>query len=92
LRPLEIDELVAGYKAGATVYQLAERFRIHRATVSLLLERQCVPRRNRPLSPAQIDHARMPWCHRAILGQGRDAARMRCEHRASRPRASWRAN
>jgi len=57
LRPPEIVELVAGYKAGATVYQLAERFRIHRSTVSLLLERQRVPRRNRPLSPAQIEQA-----------------------------------
>jgi len=59
LRPPEIDELVASYRAGATVYQLANEFQIHRATVSLLLERQRVPRRNRPLSPAQIEKARM---------------------------------
>jgi hypothetical protein len=52
-----IDKLVAGYKAGATVYQLANEFRIHRATVSWLLERQRVPRGNRPLSPAQIEQA-----------------------------------
>jgi len=57
LRLAEIEELVAGYLAGATVYQLATRFRIHRATASLLLERQGVARRNRPLSPAQIDQA-----------------------------------
>jgi hypothetical protein len=31
---------VAGYRAGATDFHLAPRFRIHRATVSLLLERQ----------------------------------------------------
>ena len=59
LRPPEIVELVAGYKVGATVYQLAERFRIHRGSVSLLLERQRVPRRNRPLSLAQIEQARV---------------------------------
>jgi len=58
-RPPEIDELVAGYQAGSTVYQLAERFRIHRGTVSLILERQRVPLRNRPLSPAQIEQARV---------------------------------
>jgi hypothetical protein len=59
LRPPEIDELAASYLAGATVYQLAEQFRIHRTTVSLLLERKRVPRRNRPLSPAQIEQARV---------------------------------
>jgi site-specific DNA recombinase len=58
LRRSEIDELLAGYKAGATVYQLAERFGIHRETVSLLLERERIPRRNRPLSPVQIEQAR----------------------------------
>ena len=59
LRQREIDELVAGYRAGATVYQLANEFRIHRGTVSLLLERQRVPLRNRPVSPAQIEQARV---------------------------------
>jgi len=59
LRPPEIDELVAGYQVGATVYQLANEFRIHRSTVSLLLERRRVPRRNRPLSPAQIEQAKV---------------------------------
>jgi len=59
LRQREIDELVAGYRAGATVYQLANEFRIHRGTVSLLLERHRVSLRNRPLSPAQIEQARV---------------------------------
>jgi len=59
LRPPEIDELVAGYRVGATIYQLATEFRIHRSTVSLLLERQRIPRRNRPLSPTQIEQARV---------------------------------
>ena len=33
----ELCELVAGYKAGATVYELAEQFKIHRVTVSEVL-------------------------------------------------------
>jgi hypothetical protein len=57
LRPDAIDQLVAGYQAGSTVYQLADQFRIHPSTVSKVLERQGVPRRNRPLSPAQITQA-----------------------------------
>ncbi len=58
LRSAEIERLVAGYLDGLTVYQLADQFPIHRATVSLLLERQGVPRRNRPLSPDQVKRAR----------------------------------
>lgn len=57
LRPAETERLVAGYLDGLTVYQLADQFAIHRATVSLLLERQGVPRRNRPLSPDQVKRA-----------------------------------
>ena len=40
LCPAEIEELVAGYQAGATACQLADRFRIHRTTVLSLLERR----------------------------------------------------
>ena len=58
LRPAETEKLVAGYLDGLTVYQLAARFGIHRATVSLPLERQGVPRRKRPLSPDQVKRAR----------------------------------
>jgi DNA-binding CsgD family transcriptional regulator len=57
LRPTEVGELIASYKNGSTVYELAEQFRIHRETVSALLERQGIPRRGRPLSPAQIEQA-----------------------------------
>jgi hypothetical protein len=58
LRPAEIEELVAGYQAGATACQLADRFRIHRTTVLSLLERQSVTRRNRRLSSTEINQAR----------------------------------
>jgi hypothetical protein len=57
LRPSHVEQLVAGYQAGSTLYQLAEQFRINRATVSKLLERQGVPRRNSPLSLAQVELA-----------------------------------
>jgi hypothetical protein len=57
LRRAQVEELVIGYKTGSTVYQLAELFRINRGTMSNLLERQGVPRRNRSLSPAQIERA-----------------------------------
>jgi DNA-binding CsgD family transcriptional regulator len=57
LRPNEITDLAARYKAGATVYELADRFRIHRGTVSSLLERQGVPRREHSLTSSQIAKA-----------------------------------
>lgn len=34
LRRSEINELVTGYQSGATVYELAEQFGVHRNTVS----------------------------------------------------------
>ena len=43
----EIEALVEGYRAGDSVYELARKFRIHRGTVSAILERQGVPRRYR---------------------------------------------
>jgi hypothetical protein len=42
LRAEQVQELVEAYEAGATVYQLAERFKIHRVTVSAHLHRQGV--------------------------------------------------
>jgi hypothetical protein len=53
----EIIDLTTRYKAGATVYELADRFRIHRGTVSSLLERQGVPRRGQSLTSSQIAKA-----------------------------------
>jgi hypothetical protein len=57
LRGPEIDELVADYQAGATTYELAERFRMHRVTVSAILKRKGIALRARPLSPTQITTA-----------------------------------
>ena len=57
LRGPETSELVAGYQAGATVYDLADQFGVHRHTVSEILERRGVARRYRKLSPQQIERA-----------------------------------
>ena len=37
LRPSEVSLLVDGYQSGATVYELAKQFGIHRATVGVYL-------------------------------------------------------
>ncbi|WP_280478041.1 hypothetical protein [Nocardia asiatica] len=53
----EVAELITGYQAGATVYELAARFGIERRTVSNILHRHEVPMRRRGLSPDQVDTA-----------------------------------
>ena len=52
-----VRELVAGYEAGATVYELADRFGVHRDTVSAHLHRQGVPMRRQGLNEAEVDRA-----------------------------------
>lgn len=39
----QIQELISGYTAGATVYQLGEKFGVDRRTVSRILYRHTVP-------------------------------------------------
>ncbi|WP_280235192.1 hypothetical protein [Nocardia cyriacigeorgica] len=59
-RQLDADrvaELIAGYKAGATMYELAARFGTERRTVSNILHRHAVPMRRRGLTPDQVDTA-----------------------------------
>ena len=53
----EVQELIEGYRAGATVYELGERFGIDRRTASQLLKRHGVPLRRRGLSAEQVDDA-----------------------------------
>jgi hypothetical protein len=55
LKSQQVQELISGYQAGATVYQLGEQFGIDRRTVSTILHRHDVPMRRRGLSPDQID-------------------------------------
>lgn len=49
--------LVNGYQAGETVYELAARFGIHRATVSAHLHRQGITVRRQGLDAEGIAHA-----------------------------------
>jgi hypothetical protein len=53
----QIQELIAGYQSGSTVYALGARFGIERRTVSTILHRHGVPMRRRGLSPEQVDTA-----------------------------------
>jgi hypothetical protein len=52
-----VQKLIASYQAGATVYELGDRFGIERRTVSNILHRNHVPMRRRGLSPEQVDDA-----------------------------------
>jgi hypothetical protein len=51
----EVHALIQGYMAGATTYELGDRFGINRRTVSAILHRQGVNMRRRGLSPDQVD-------------------------------------
>ncbi|MEC3975783.1 hypothetical protein [Amycolatopsis sp. H20-H5] len=53
----QVEQLIAGYRSGATVYELGERFGIERRTVSSILHRHGVPMRRRGLAPDQVDDA-----------------------------------
>ncbi|WP_374957083.1 helix-turn-helix domain containing protein [Actinopolyspora mortivallis] len=53
----QVQQLIEGYQAGATVYELGEQFGIERRTVSTILHRHGVPMRRRGLSAEQIDDA-----------------------------------
>ncbi len=53
----QVEELIAGYQAGATVYDLGDRFGIDRRTVSLILKRNGVSMRRHGLSPQQTDES-----------------------------------
>ncbi|POM23807.1 Sigma-70, region 4 [Actinomadura rubteroloni] len=57
LKDTEAREVVAAYKAGATVYQLGQRFGIHRVTVSNILKRHGVRMRMGGLESGQIEEA-----------------------------------
>jgi transposase len=62
----QIQELIASYQSGSTVYELGAQFGIERRTVSTILHRHGVPMRRRGLSPEQVDHA----IHLYNLGAG----------------------
>ncbi len=70
LSEAEIDQLVADYRAGRTVYELAAQFGINRKAVSKHLHARGVTMRMRGLSPAQIDEAVR------LYGEGASLARI----------------
>lgn len=53
----QTKQLVEGYQAGETVYELGDRFGVSRQTVSAVLKRQGVTMRRRGLSPEEVDEA-----------------------------------
>lgn len=53
----EIEQLMAAYRAGLTVYQLARQFGCHRTTVSACLKSQDTRMRRTPPSREQIEEA-----------------------------------
>jgi len=57
LRQPELDELAEAYKTGATVYELADRFKIHRKTVGLRLQAMGIDTRPPALTPDQVQVA-----------------------------------
>ena len=54
LDALDITELIDSYRGGAKIKELAQRFDVHRSTVSSLLHRHGVELRPVGLSPDQI--------------------------------------
>jgi hypothetical protein len=57
LLPAQIDELVACYQGGATLRELSEQFQIHRASISIVLDRQNVPGRYRMVEGERLEGA-----------------------------------
>jgi DNA-binding transcriptional ArsR family regulator len=53
----QVTALVDSYRAGETVYELAARFGIHRATVSAHLHRQGITLRRQGLNAQGVAHA-----------------------------------
>jgi len=55
LRSEEVEELLNRYQAGAKIGELATIFGVHRDTVSEILDRQGVPRRQRGIPPELVE-------------------------------------
>lgn len=54
LRPTQVEKLLADYRAGVGVNELATKYEVHRGTVGEILDRHGVARRNRGIAPDQI--------------------------------------
>lgn len=53
----QAEQVITGYQAGATIYELGNQFGIHRKTVSRILQRHHIPMRRTGLLPHQVDEA-----------------------------------
>ena len=51
----QAKQVIAGYQAGATIYELGNQFGIDRKTVSRILHRHNIPMRRTGLLPEQVD-------------------------------------
>lgn len=79
-----MDQLVAAYETGATVYQLADRFKINRRTVSQIIKRRGVETRWKRLTEGDVNEAErlytQGWSLARVgerLGVSDDAVRLR---------------
>lgn len=70
LQQPEQEELVSRYQAGDLMSELAERYGIHRRTVSAILKRHGVPTRASGLAPEQVQRAVL------MYAQGQSLARI----------------
>lgn len=57
LPPVTVAALADAYRAGASINELAARYRVHRTTVAAHLDRNAVPRRRRGLTDDQASNA-----------------------------------
>jgi hypothetical protein len=91
LDPEAVAQLVTAYQAGGRVKQLARQFRIHRLTVSSILQREGVPLRSRGIHPDDLPE--MIRLYRGQVGavptggQVRGVTKHREQHPAPSPRA-----
>lgn len=83
LKPAEIDELVEQYRAGSSVYQLAERFGIHRITIGRHLRSRGIDTTAPALTEEQVreavEHYADSWSCKKIakhLGVGAETVRV----------------
>ncbi|SHI48559.1 hypothetical protein SAMN02745244_00444 [Tessaracoccus bendigoensis DSM 12906] len=67
LRPEQVDDLVAEYRAGATLVELASRFGVIRRTVAAYLTRRAVPIRRGSFDPSSIHEAADLYLSRLTL-------------------------
>lgn len=67
----QVQTLIQGYAAGATTYELGDRFGIDRRTVSAILHRHDVPMRRRGPSPDQGGRGDSPLPSRLVTRSSR---------------------